>query len=375
MKLKYFSLILSFMLLSAWIKSASQSDAEIPALKEVFANSFYIGTSLNMNQIIGKDKKAVELVEKHFNTITAENIMKWEKIHPEPGKYNFEPVDSFVAFGRKNNMLIIGHTLLWHAQTPSWVFEDEDGKFVSRDTLLNRLKEHIMTVVGRYKGIIHGWDVVNEAIEDNGEFRKSKWYNIIGEDYIEKAFEFAHEADPKTELYYNDYNMWHIGKLKKVIELVKSLKSKNIKIDGIGLQGHWGLEYPSNNEIDFALSKYSELDVNLMITEHDVQVLPLPEKNIGADISKNYELQKKYNPFPTEFPDSMQVKLGKRYEDFFTLFNKYKNKISRVTFWGVSDSDSWHNNWPIFGRKAYPLLFDRNYLPKPAFKYIIKTVN
>ncbi|MBK7106518.1 MAG: endo-1,4-beta-xylanase [Ignavibacteriae bacterium] len=374
MNKKIFLLFNAFLTFVTFISFKAQVIEDKVTLKEVFKDHYLIGNALNTWQILGKDPKAIELVKQHFNSITPENMMKWENIHPKPNQYNFEPVDSFVAFGEKNKMFIIGHTLLWHAQTPKWVFEYEEGKLVSRDNLLSRLKNHIHTVVGRYKGRIHGWDVVNEAIEDNGDLRKSKWYQIIGEDYMEKAFEYAREADPNVELYYNDYNMWHKGKVKKVIEIVNSLQAKNIKIDGIGLQGHWGLDYPSNEEIDFAFSEYSKLNVKLMITELDVQVLPLPEGNIGADISKNFELQQKYNPFPKEFPDSMQVKLGKRYEDFFNLFNKYKEKITRVTFWGVTDAHSWHNGWPIRGRTAYPLLFDRNYLPKPAFDFVIKTV-
>ncbi|MCB0748778.1 MAG: endo-1,4-beta-xylanase, partial [Ignavibacteriae bacterium] len=273
-----------------------------------------------------------------------------------------------------NKMFIIGHTLLWHQQTPDWVFEDENGNEASRELLLGRLKEHISTVVGRYKGKINGWDVVNEAIEDNGEMRTSKWYKIIGEDYIEKAFEFANEVDPDAELYYNDFNMWHKGKLKGVSNLVNDLKSKGIKIDGVGLQGHWGLTYPSNEEIDEALNTYSKLNVNLMITELDMAVLPLPDDNTSAEITKNYELQKKFNPYPNGLPDSMQVVLAERYADFFRLFNKYKNKITRVTFWGVHDGNSWKNNWPIRGRTEYPLLFDRKLKPKPAFYSVINTV-
>ncbi len=374
MNKKIFFLVSTIFVLSTFVFCSAQVNQEQPSLKEVFKNHYFIGTALNHFQVIGKDPKAIELVKKQFNSITPENILKWENIHPKPNVFNFEPADSFVAFGERNNMFIVGHTLLWHAQTPNWVFEDEKGNFVSRDTLLHRLRNHIHTVVGRYKGRIHGWDVVNEAIEDNGELRNSKWLKIIGDDYMDKAFEYAREADPNTELYYNDYNMWHKGKVKKVIELVKSLQSKNIKIDGIGLQGHWGLNYPSNEEIDYAFAEYSKLNVKLMITELDVQVLPIPETNIGADISKNFELQQKYNPYPDRFPDSMQVKLGNRYSDFFNLFNKYKDKITRVTFWGVTDAYSWHNGWPIRGRTAYPLLFDREYLCKPAFDFVIKTV-
>lgn len=343
-------------------------------LKDKFKNHYYIGTALNYDQVMGEIPEANNLVTKQFNSITPENLLKWENVHPKPNTYNFEPVDSFVAFGIRNKMFIIGHTLLWHQQTPDWVFQDDKGNLVTRDTLVQRLKNHIQTVVGRYKGKIDGWDVVNEAIDEEGNFRNTKWFEIIGEDYVEIVFEFAKEADPSAELYYNDYNMWYPGKIEGVTKLVKKLREKNIKIDGIGLQGHWGLDYPTNEEIDFALESYSKLNVNIMITELDMAVLPLPENNTSAEITKNFELKKKYDPYPDGFPDSMQVKLGKRFEDFFNLFNKYKYSISRVTFWGVNDSQSWRNNWPIRGRTSYPLLFDRNFKPKPAFDYVINTV-
>ncbi|MCB0744041.1 MAG: endo-1,4-beta-xylanase [Ignavibacteriae bacterium] len=367
-------LIFIYLLLGTMIISCKPDVENEKSLKHEFKDYFYIGVALKDDQVLGKESKAIELVENQFNSITPENLLKWERIHPKEGEYNFEPADSFVAFGLRNKMFIIGHTLLWHQQTPDWVFEDENGNEASRELLLGRLKEHISTVVGRYKGKINGWDVVNEAIEDNGEMRTSKWYKIIGEDYIEKAFEFANEIDPDAELYYNDFNMWHKGKLKGVSNLVNDLKSKGIKIDGVGLQGHWGLTYPSNEEIDEALNTYSKLNVNLMITELDMAVLPLPDDNTSAEITKNYELQKKFNPYPNGLPDSMQVVLAERYADFFRLFNKYKNKITRVTFWGVHDGNSWKNNWPIRGRTEYPLLFDRKLKPKPAFYSVINTV-
>ncbi|MCB0732245.1 MAG: endo-1,4-beta-xylanase [Ignavibacteriae bacterium] len=371
----FLKVILSFIVFITFtiVGCKDKTDLQI-SLKEIFKDYYLIGTALNYEQVMGRNPKAIELVKQQFNSIIPENILKWERVHPEPGVFNFEPADSLVAFGLRNKMFIIGHTLLWHQQTPNWVFDDKDGKPVSRDTLLLRLKNHIQKVVGRYKGKINGWDVVNEAIDEDGNYRKSKWLEIIGEDYIDKAFQFAHEADPNAELYYNDFNMWYPGKIKGVEKLVKELQTKNIKIDGIGLQGHWGLDYPSNEEIDLALETYSKLNVNLMITELDMAVLPIPDNNTSAEISKNYELKKEYDPFTNSFPDSMQVKLGKRYADFFNLFNKYKNHISRVTFWGVSDANSWRNNWPILGRTSYPMLFDRNYLPKPAFDYVIKTV-
>lgn len=344
-----------------------------PALKDVFKKDFMIGAALSYDQIMGQEPKAIAIVEKQFNTITAENILKWEKVHPEPKVYDFEPVDRMIAFGEKHKMFIVGHTLLWHHQTPDWVFEDESGNPVDRETLLQRLRDHIFAVAGRYRGRIHGWDVVNEAVEDDGKLRQTKWLKIIGEDYIEKAFECAAEADPKAELYYNDYNMWYPGKRQRVVQLVRDLQAKGVRVDGVGLQGHWGLDYPPLDELEASLQAYGELGVKIMITELDVNILPNPDSYTGADITRNVDLQKKLNPYAESLPDSMQKKLATRYAAFFEVFKKYRDQITRVTFWGVHDGNSWHNNWPAKGRTAYSLLFDRNYQPKPAFYAVIKT--
>ena len=350
------------------------SQEEDATLKDTFKNNYLIGTAVNMWQVTGKDEKSIEVLKKHFNSITPENCMKWEKIHPEVDEYNFESADKFVEFGEANNMVIIGHTLIWHSQTPSWVFEDKDGNALTRDALLARMKDHIFTVVGRYKGRVHGWDVVNEAFNEDGTMRDSKWLNIIGDDFLEKAFQWAHEADPDAELYYNDFNMWYPGKRDRVVKFVNEMKDKGIRIDGIGVQGHWGLDYPPMDEADAAFSAYEGTGLGIMVTELDMAVLPLASDDTGADISQNYELQKQLNPYPEGLPDSMIVVQSNRFTEFFKLFNKYKDSVTRVTLWGISDASSWRNNWPVRGRTAYPLLFDRNYLPKPAVKAIIKTV-
>jgi endo-1,4-beta-xylanase len=270
-------------------------------------------------------------------------------------------------------MFIICHTLVWHNQVPEWVFNDGSGNLVGRDTLLKRLHDHIFTIMSRYKGRINGYDVVNEAIADDGQFRKTKWYQIVGEDYIEKAFEFAHEADPQAELYYNDYNLELSPKRNPtLLKLIQDLKSKGIKIDGVGIQAHWHLDSPNLSEVDSAIQAFHNLGLKVMFTEMDINVLPQPPKTTGADVSKNVDFQKKYNPYPESLPDSIQEKLANRYADFFKIFVKNKEKVTRVTFWGVDDSQSWLNNWPIKGRTNYPLLFNRKCQPKPAFYSVIK---
>ncbi len=346
-----------------------------PALKKVFKKDFQIGTALSHDQISGKDAAAVALIKEQFNSVTSENILKWEHVHPELNRYDFAPADQFVAFGEKHKMFIVGHTLLWHQQTPAWVFQDNAGNPVDRETLLKRLRDHIFTVVGRYKGRIHGWDVVNEALEDDGSLRKTKWLEIIGPDYVQKAFEFAREADPKAELYYNDFNLWKKEKAEAAVRLIRDLQANGIRVDGIGEQGHWGLDYPSIAEADAALQAFAALGVKVMITELDVTALPNPDDwSGGADITRNDALRKHLNPYPEALPDSMQQVLAKRYAECFALFHKHRDKISRVTFWGVNDGQSWLNNWPVRGRTNYPLLFDRNYKPKPAFEAVMQTM-
>jgi endo-1,4-beta-xylanase len=276
-----------------------------PTLKDTFENYFYMGTALNHDQIMGFDEPSIIIVEKQFNSITSENILKWESVHPEPGRYDFIAADSLVAFGERNGMFIVGHTLVWHNQTPAWVFDDEDGNPVSRDTLLQRMKDHIFTVVGRYRGRINGWDVVNEAVEDDGQLRQSRWLQIIGVDYLQKAFEWAHQADPDAKLYYNDFNMWKSGKREGVVRLVKDLQSRGIRIDGIGMQGHWGLDYPPLEELEVSILAYSGLGVKVEITELDLNILPNPGSYTGADITRNIELQKELNPYAEGLPDSM----------------------------------------------------------------------
>jgi endo-1,4-beta-xylanase len=357
------------------IVAGTGSAAETAALKEVFHDKFRMGAAIGTHQAIGDEPAALKLVAKHFNTITSENLLKWQEVHAQPAQFNFEPADRFVEFGEKNGMFIVGHNLIWHNQTPSWVFEDESGAPLDREALLERMREHIHAVVGRYKGRIHAWDVVNEAIDDDGTMRKTKWQQIIGDDYLDKAFQVAHEADPQAELYYNDYNEWKPEKRAAIKKLVERLKSKKIRIDGIGLQGHWGLNYPSAREIDAMFADYGKTGLKLMITELDVTVLPDAMSARGADITRNAPLLKRLDPYAEQLPADVQKQLGDRYSEFFQIFIKHADKIDRVTFWGVHDGHSWRNGWPVRGRHDYPLLFDRQLRPKRAFEAVIQTAD
>ena len=341
-------------------------------LKDALKDKFLIGVAMNEAQITEADSSSVAIIKNHFNSITAENCMKSEELQPMEGEFNFKLADQFVKFGEENNMYIIGHTLVWHSQAPKWFFTDATGKDVTREVLIERMKNHIFTVVGRYKGKVKGWDVVNEAFEDDGSWRNSKFYQIIGEDYIKLAFQFAHEADPDADLYYNDYSMAHEGRRNTVVKMVKELKSQGVRIDGVGLQGHMDLVFPDLDEFEKSMLAFAETGVKLMITELDVTVLPRPGIDVGAEISASFEYQQKLNPYAEGLPDSVSIALNNRYNDIFKLFLKHSDILERVTLWGVYDGQSWRNNWPVRGRTDYPLIFDRNFQPKPVVKSIVE---
>jgi endo-1,4-beta-xylanase len=297
--------------------------------------------------------------------------MKWETIHPEPDQYDFEEADRFVEFGEANNMFIVGHTLVWHSQTPAWVFQDASGNPLDRDGLLKRMQQHISTVAGRYKGRVNGWDVVNEALEEDGTLRQSKWQQIIGDDYLAKAFEFAHAADLDAELYYNDYSLENAPKRAGAVKLVSGLLDAGLTVTGIGTQGHGNLEWPAPDLFDATLQAFGDLGIKVMVTELDIDVLPRVNPGQSADVGLNADMSAGLNPYASMLPDSMQSALADRYAELFEVFLKHRDVISRVTFWGVTDGDSWLNGWPVRGRSNYPLLFDRDYRAKPAFDSVI----
>jgi endo-1,4-beta-xylanase len=368
------SIILACFLIAS-LPTATTAQA---SLQEAFKNCFRIGAALNAGYYTETDTAGVALVKQQFNAITPENDMKWERIHPRPDAglagYSFENADKYVAFGEKNGMFIVGHCLVWHSQVPRWVFQDADGKSITRDALLQRMRDHIFTVVGRYKGRIQGWDVVNEALNEDGTLRKSPWFNILGEDYIAKAFEYAHEADPKAELYYNDYNLEYEDKWKGAVELVKKLKQQGISITAIGTQSHVKLDKPTVAQLESGLKAFQELGVKVAVTELDVDLLPAVTFQPTADVSVRAKTTAESNPYVSGLPDEMQKALAKRYADLFAVFVKYKDLITRVTFWGVTDRYSWLNDFPAPRRTNYPLLFDREGKPKPAFDAVIQQV-
>lgn len=329
--------------------------SNIPKLREAYQEHFLIGAAVNPLTL----ETQRDLLAYHFNSVTAENEMKFERLQPAEGEYTFEQADQMVAFAQTNGMEIRGHTLVWHNQTPRWMFEGRDGTPVDRNTLLARMKAHIDTVVSRYKGSIYAWDVVNEAVSDkDGELlRPSPWLDIIGEDFIAKAFEYAHEADPDTFLFYNDYNESVPEKREKIYDLVKSLKEKDVPIHGIGLQAHWNLEFPTLDHIRQAIERYASLGLMLHITEMDVSVFQHDDKR--TDLKQ-----------PTE---EMLHRQAERYGQMFQLFKEYRDCISSVTFWGAADDYTWLDHFPVKGRKNWPFPFDEEHRPKQAYWEIIQS--
>jgi len=353
---------------------ASEIDASQLSLKDSFSNDFLVGTALSKVQIMGERPGALALASREFNAVTPENDMKWERIQPLEGEFDWTSPDALVEFALGNGMFLTGHTLIWHQQTPPWVFENGNGGPASREQLLSRMETHINTVVGRYKGRVQSWDVVNEALNEDGSLRESPWYKIIGEDYIAKAFEFAHKADPDAELYYNDYNMFRPDKRDGAVRLVKALQDKGITLHGVGMQAHYGLDNPKDmQEFDDAIAAYSELGVSVHVTELDLSVLPFPDSDMwGADLSLDLELEARYNPYADGIPVDVEKAQTEQYLKIFGTLLKYRDSVARVTFWGLTDGSSWKNGWPMQGRTDYPLFFDRNYKPKPMYFEVIE---
>lgn len=343
------------------------SQKKTSSLKDAYKDDFYIGTALSADQIEVKNAKEDSLIRKEFNAITAENIMKSMYTHPEKDKYDFTLSDKFVAYGEKNKMFIHGHTLIWHSQLAPWM-----EKIADSTEMKAFMQDHINTIVSKYKGKINSWDVVNEALNEDGTLRQSVFLKTLGEKYLVDAFKLAAKADPKAELYYNDYNIEEPAKRAGAIALIKKIKAEGGKVDGVGIQGHWRLESPSLEEIEKSILEYSALGVKVAFTELDITVLPNPWDLKGAEISQKFEGSAKMNPYPKALPDSIQNKLAERYASIFKLFLKHKDKISRVTFWGVHDGQSWLNDWPIKGRTNYPLPFDKDLRHKKAYDSILK---
>jgi endo-1,4-beta-xylanase len=348
--------------------NSNEQESQI-SLSDAYKNNFFIGAAISEDQILEKDNRSLSIVRNQYNTITPENAMKWMFLQPSPNKFEFELADKYVEFGLNNKMHIVGHTLVWHSQLADFMNEVTDKTIMS-----NYVNNHINTIVKRYEGKIDTWDVVNEALNEDGTLRESIFLKTLGENYIIDAFKLAEKVDPDAELAYNDYNLCSPKKREGAIRLIKNLQKENAKINAVGIQAHWQLNTPSIDEIEKSIIAFEDLGVKVMFTELDISVLPNPWEVVGAGVEQNFDQfigDPKMNPYPEILPDYMLQKQAKRYEDIFKLFLKHEDKISRVTFWGVTDKTSWLNDWPIKGRTNYPLLFDRNYQSKEAYQSIL----
>jgi len=392
--------------------SANGWAAETQAtLKDAYKDYFYVGVAINrtiatstdvradnVNRSLDRVRRDIALTKEQFNQISPENDLKWALIQPREGAegYDFGPADAYVNFGLSNHMYIVGHTLVWHGQTPGWVFAgtnlppqstnltasasansetnaprrrggfgrggfNMNGPRASREELLQRMHDHIATVVGRYKGKIKVWDVVNEAIDDRGTniLRNSQWLQIIGPDFIAKAFEYAHEADPDAILRYNDYSLENPAKRHKLITLIKSLQAQNVPVMAIGSQTHVSVSGPSFAQEDAALTELEQLGLPIHITELDVNSAEGGQRDTGADVADNASTTQ------GGLVDDANRRLADQYANLFRAFLKHRNSVKVVTLWGVNDGVSWR-------AQGRPLLFDSNDQPKPAFFSVIE---
>lgn len=351
-------------------QSGKPASTSVSSLKEKYEPYFLIGAAADHESY----KTHAPLLKQHFNSLTTENEMKWESLQPEQGNFTFDTADNMVAFAEENGMAVRGHALVWHRQTPSWVFHNEEGQPRSREELMDILKTHISTVVGHYKGRVDAWDVVNESIMDDGSLRtaeeeaddqKSMWHGILGEDYIAAAFRFAHEADPEAKLFYNDYYNYIPARHEAIYEMLKGLLEQGVPVHGVGIQAHINTT-PSTDQnhqsyqqtsqnMEKAIKLYASLGLDIQITEMDVSVY------VGG---KNY---RKMDFFTADtFGEDLQSRQAGRYAEFFDLYRRNSDSISSVTFWGIADDNTWLSEFAS-GRQDFPLLFDVNHQPKPAF--------
>lgn len=365
-----------------WTKTMSETTSQLTSspqapkpLKDSYKDKFRIGAAVSTAILRGQDAASEQMLRRHFDSVTAENAMKPDAMQPREGEFTFEDADRLVKIAEESGAEVVGHTLVWHSQTPRWFFEGKDGQPLTKELALERLRTHIKTVVGRYKGKIREWDVVNEAINDGpGVLRQTPWLRAIGEEYIAEAFKAAHEADPDAILVYNDYNIELDYKRPKAIELLKKLIDAKVPIHAVGIQSHWRMQSPPFSEAEKAIKEFSALGLKVMITEYDMGVLPTQYQ--GADLSRAQSLTPEQlavlNPYTKGLPEEAAKEHADKVRQSFELFLKYKENIGRVTLWGIHDGHSWLNNFPIRGRTDYPMLFDRELKPKPAFFAVVK---
>ena len=346
--------------LAGYLVSGVAKAQQLPkGLKDYYHKYFPVGVAVMPRNLAGDE---ADLIVNQFNSITPENSMKMSVIHPREDFYNWRDADSIVSFAQRHGLRVRGHNLCWHQQVPGWMFKDAQRKQVTKDVLLQRLKEHITTVVNRYKGKIYAWDVVNEVIDDDSTkfLRNSLWYQICGDDFIAKAFEYAHAADPNAKLFYNDYNTERPEKRERVYKLLKQLLAAGVPVHGVGLQAHWSIYEPSQQELITTIKRFASLGLKVQITELDLSVYPW-EKN-----------ERPKRPGESDaYTADLEQKQTDKYAMVFKVFRDYKDVVTGVTFWNISDRHTWLDEYPVMGRKNYPLLFDKDLKPKKAFDKVV----
>lgn len=340
-------------------------------LARAFRRSFRMGVAVSNEALDRQDAAQLQLIEREFNSVTGENAMKWGVIRPDGRTWQWQRADRLVDFASRHRMALVGHNFVWHSQIPATVFADDSGNALGRNALLARMHEHIDTLAGRYRGKVWAWDVVNEAIDEDRGWRRSRWHDIIGDDYMEQAFRFAHAADPKAQLLYNDYNMHNPGKRAFLVNVLRGYLDRGVPISGVGMQGHVGLAYPDLEEWERSIATYTDMGLKVHITELDVDVLPQAAA-AQADVANRADYAAQLDPWRQGLPDEMQQKLADRYEALFRILLRYERSVERVTFWGLHDGISWKNDFPVRGRTNYPLLFDRSMQPKPAYTRVMQ---
>lgn len=379
-------------ILSTCILATGALSVQAQTLKDAFRDYWFTGVSVNQWEVaaetnaknehdvtgfVGADQTADwPVVVQNFNTVVAENCMKAEVVHPSEGVYDFTLADQFVEKSLASGLRVHGHVLIWHAQCPQWFHHDEKGNLVSKEVLKKRMKEHITTIMAHFKGRVSSWDVVNEAFNDDGSFRKSLFYQILGEDFIPLAFQYAREADPTAELYYNDFSMNKASKVEGVCRFFKPLIAQGLKVDGIGMQGHMILEGGKQliEQYQHSIDCIKDAGTKTFFSELDLSVLPNPYGFSGANISDRLKYTDEKDPYKKGITAEKQAEADSFWIDFYKMLIKNKESILRVNFWCVNDGNSWKNDFPIKGRTDYATLIDRDNKVKPVVQKIIELV-
>ena len=379
MKTKFY---ISLTLMMVFISSVSQGQEK--TLRGVYDGAFKIGTSVSRFQYGGRDTRGLEILLKHFNALSPENDMKPEVIHPNPDTWNFDPGDAYVKFGQEHGMWMLGHTLCWHNQTPDFFWFDEKGNPKSKEKLFETIEEYIKTVCTHFKGQVQAWDVINEMIGEDGKYRDLGWVHALGGDqdvvdeFVKHVFRCAQKYAPDTELYYNDFNAWRPAKVAGILRVVEMLKAEGIRIDGVGIQGHWGLNFPKTEYIEAAIDEYSKHGLRVNITELDIDVLPVSKEGqvfgwqgLKDPLYQLEEFEEFLDPYKNGLPDEVEKQQAARFAEVMAIFYRHRDQIDRVTLWGITDGMSWKNGYPIPNRVNYPLLFKRDYTPHKSLDAVL----